>query len=151
MKPISSFTYRDPEVQAVISLSGVLILSLGGVLLQAAGVMDVHERFPWMAAGAFMLFFAMFNALLSLTAEDMNKYWGRSTFCYVLLVLISGGLAYLFSGLSINEAGTFKWIFFVVSFGYFIFLSLIRLVKKIVEYAQKEEWNHPRIRKNKRR
>ncbi|MGK0452465.1 MAG: hypothetical protein ACJAXE_003142, partial [Neolewinella sp.] len=45
----------------------------------------------------------------------------------------------------------YKWIYFVVTFGYLVFLSMIAFMKKIVEFAQKEEWNRPKLRQKKRK
>ena len=79
------------------------------------------------------------------------KYWGRSIYCYMGLAAVSGLFAYLTSSLSINEAGSYKWIFFVLTIGYLVFLSIMSLMRKVVEFAQKEEWHHPRIRQRKKK
>ena len=50
-----------------------------------------------------------------------------------------GVLAYIFSSMTITEAGSFKWIFMVLTFGYLLFLSVMRFMRKIVEIAQKED------------
>ena len=46
-----------------------------------------------------------------------------------------------------SEAGSYRWIYIVVAIGYLVFLSLMAMLRKIVEFAQREEWNHPRIRR----
>jgi hypothetical protein len=79
------------------------------------------------------------------------KYWGRSIYSFAGLAAASGLLAWGLSGLSISEAGSYKWIYFVVTFGYLVFLSMIAFMKQIVEFAQKEEWNKPKLRQKKRR
>jgi hypothetical protein len=55
-------------------------------------------------------------------------------------------LAYLFSGVSIGAAGSYKWLFIVVSVGFMVFLSMVNFMKVIVNYAEKEEWSAPRRR-----
>lgn len=39
----------------------------------------------------------------------------------------------------------------VVTFGYLVFLSIVGFIKRIVEFAQREEWNQPRPRNRKKR
>lgn len=136
----------DPIIQAAIVLGMGLIVMLGGKLFHLTNLMSVSDRFPWMTASAFILFFAMFNSIFSLSSKDMNKYWGRSMLSYAGLVLCSGGLAYLFSSLSINDAGSYRWIIIVLTFGYLVFMSIMRFMRNIVEFAEKEEWNRPKKR-----
>ncbi len=114
-----------------------------------AGGGDITPRFAWLTAATFLLVFALFNALFSLSTNNMMRYWGRSVYSFMGLAVFSGGLAWLFSGLSIGEAGSYKWIFGVVTFGYLVFLSLMAILRNIVDFAQREEWNHPRIRNKK--
>jgi hypothetical protein len=52
---------------------------------------------------------------------------------------VGGLLAYLISGLSIDEAGSYKWILFIFTFCYILFLSIVRAMKKIVTIAQKQD------------
>lgn len=141
----------DPVIQAGIIFGGVLIFNVMAKFLAAIGLMNVSERFPWMTAAAFLLFFAVFNSLYLLSAKSMMKYWGRSIYSFIGLAAASGLIAYLFSSLSISEAGSYRWIYFVVTLGYLIFISIMVFLRRIVEFAEKEEWNHPRIRRKKKK
>lgn len=139
----------DPVLQAAVALGGVLAFIVVAKFIDLIGLMEIPERFPWMTAAAFLLLFALFNSVFSLSSENMLKYWGRSVYSFLGLAAAAGGLAYLFSSLSIGQAGSYKWIYVVVSIGYLVFLSMMATMRKVVEFAQKEEWNHPRIRKRK--
>lgn len=141
----------DPVLQAAAALAGVLVFIVVAKIIHAIGLMEIPQRFPWMTAAAFLLLFAVFNSVFSLSSENMLKYWGRSVYSFLGLAAAAGGLAYLFSSLSISEAGSYKWIYVVVSIGYLVFLSMMATMRKVVEFAQKEEWNHPRIRNRKSR
>ena len=70
---------------------------------------------------------------------------------FAVLVAGSGLVAWVLSGISLNEAGSYRWIFIVLAAVYIVFLSMMGFMKKIVEFAQKEEWNHPRIRNKQNR
>lgn len=137
----------DPTKQAgfVFALSvGTLVIAK---IIQSAGLSEFQEYFPWTIATSFMLFFIIFNTIFSLSSPDMNKYWVRSVACYSALAIVSGGTAYLFSSIPFGEAGTFKWLFIVFSVSYLIFLSIVRFMRNIVEFAEKEDWQAPKKRK----
>lgn len=141
----------DPLYQAAGSLAAVFVFILIGTAVGAGTEDLVSSRWPWLCAASFLLFFALFNAIMSATSKDLVKYWGRSIYAFLALAVGSGLLAWGFSGLSIGQAGSYKWIFFVITFGYLVFLSMIAFMKQIVEFAQKEEWNKPKLRQKKRR
>ena len=135
----------DPVVQAGVTLVAVLVVDIFGTLISAANAPEgAGTRFGWLTAASFMLFFALFNAVLSAASDNMMKYWGRSIYSFMGLALGAGLLAWAFTGLTINEAGSYKWIYLVVTVGYLVFLSMIAIIKNVVTFAQKEEWNQPR-------
>ena len=140
----------NPFLQAAIVVGLILVFDIGASFLGSAGV-EMKQDTSWVIAATFILFFAMFNAILSLMCDNMDRYWTRSMISYVAVAGIAGLLAWAFSSLSINEAGTFRWIYIVLTFGYLLFLAMIGAMRKIVDFAQREEWNQPKIRKRKRR
>ena len=84
-------------------------------ILRSMGVLVVSPIIFWVAWATFLLCFALFNSVLSLNTKlDMNQYWFISTSTYTALVIALGALAWLFSGLSVKEAGTFQFIFIVI-------------------------------------
>jgi drug/metabolite transporter (DMT)-like permease len=139
----------NPVLQAAATFGAVIVFILISKLVKLTGLMYVSDLFPWMTAAAFMLLFAVFNSIFSLSANNMAKYWGRSIYSYMGLAAASGFVAYLFSSLTISEAGSYRWIYVVLSIGYLVFLSIMGFMKRIVEFAQREEWHHPRIRRRK--
>ena len=152
-EPNSTFIARafNPIHQALVALGAGIVVTLGGKLVNLTGIVDVPPRFPWMTAAVFMLCFALFNSVFSLSAKNTAQYWGRSIYSFMGLAFVSGLVAWLFSSLTIDEAGSYRWIFIVVTIAYLIFLSIVALMRQIVDFAQREEWNHPRIRRKNRR
>ncbi|MCB0546593.1 MAG: hypothetical protein KDD19_03340 [Phaeodactylibacter sp.] len=137
----------NPILQAAITFGGVIVFILLAKLVKLTGLIHVPDRFPWMTAASFLLLFAVFNSVFSLSAENMLKYWGRSVYSYLGLAVASGAVATLFSSLSIDEAGSYRWIYIVLTIGYLVFLAMVASMRQIVDFAQREEWNHPRIRR----
>lgn len=142
---------HNPVYQALAVFAGVVALNLIGMAIRGLELMDIGSRFPWMVAASFMLFFAVFNSLFSLSAKSMSLYWRASIYSYLGLATASGLLAWAISSLPISAAGSYRWIYIVVTIGYLIFLSLMATIRSIVEFAQREEWNHPRIRQGTKR
>jgi len=146
MEVQKSFFYKayNPALQAFIVLVAGILVTLGSKVVDSTGILTVGERFPWLSAASFLLFFALFNSIFSLSAKDLNKYWTRSMLAFAGLAIISGLCAWGFSGMHINEAGSYRWIFVVLTFGYLVFLSMMGFMKRIVEFAEQEDWQRPR-------
>ncbi len=148
---LSIFEKRiDPILQAGVVLAMVLVIDVFSVIISGTNTVGVSSRFPWLCAASFMLFFALFNSVLSASASDIAKYWGRSIYSFMGLALGAGLLAWAFSGLTIGEAGSYRWIYIVVTVGYMVFLGMIAIIKNVVTFAQREEWNRPRTKNRQR-
>lgn len=131
---------KTPPFQA--ACVGVLILVCAGILkilILTHAMTDVNPILFWVIGGAGILFYSLMNSVISLAAGDMNRYWIFSTLSYVALAVSCAVMAYTFSGVAIDDAGSFRWIFTVLTFGYLLFLSLMRFLRKIVQVAQKED------------
>jgi len=137
----------NPVMQACFAFVLASTIMLTAWVLNKANIYETDPLFPWMTTTAIMLVFALFNSVFSLGASDINKYWSRGVLGFAAFAIAAGLLSYLLSGTSLGEAKTYKWIYFVTIFSYLVFLSIIRFMKGIVEFAQKEEWNQPKIRK----
>ncbi len=151
--PKKSWLYQayDPYLQAGVALMMSLAFMLAGSFLQWAHWMPDSPRYPWLIAASFLWLYAIFNSIFSLSANSINAYWGRAIPAYGLLALFNGLLAWGFSSLSIGHAGSYRWIYFVLTFSYFLLLSIMAAVKRLVEFAEREEWHYPRIRRKRRK
>jgi len=89
----------------------------------------------------------MLNSLLSLRAESFVKYWQGSMYSFLAVALGTSMVSWGISGIPIGEAGSYRWIYLVVSVGFIIFLTMVNFMKIIVKYAEKEEWTQPRKRR----
>lgn len=141
---------QNPIFQGIAILAVVLVFNIGAIIFRSVG-MDVEQRFPWTIAASFLLFFAAMNAVLSVFSPNTDKYWSRSVLCFAGLAVGSALLAQLFSGLTMNDAGPYKWLYIVLTIGYIVFLLILTAMRKIVDFAQREEWNQPKLRQKRRR
>ena len=128
-----------PLLQAIVIFLFSALMALldrkGGVL----GVGTTGSNSPWVMMTAGILFYALCSSVLSLKTKHQNKYWREAILSFIGLMVASGLLATLLSGLSIDEAGSFRWIFVVLSFGYLVFIAIVRLIRKIVEIAIEQD------------
>ena len=129
----------SPFIQAACIFGAILLFNFLSYLMKIFQILPVKQGAPWVIFTSFVLFYALVNSVLSLSAPSRNKYWFQSILSYVSLLLLGGFTAYLFSGLTINEAGSYRWILVVFTMGYILFLSIVRAMKKIVTIAQKQD------------
>jgi len=148
----SSFLAKafNPVLQAGLAMVAILVFIGIAKLIDLTGLMQVEPDFPWLTAAAFLLLFALFNSMFFLSTQNALRYWGRSMYSFMGLAAGAGGVAWITSQVPINEAGSYWWIFIVVAVSYVVFLTIMNLMRRIVDFAQKEEWNHPRIRNKNR-
>lgn len=137
----------DPLRQALAFFGISVAFMLLVLLLDQTGWYEADRLFPWSVATAFLLLYAVFNSLMSLNADSFLKYWGRSMYGFMGLAFANGMAAWLLSGVPLGQAQSYRWIYIVVTIGFLVFLSMVNLMKKIVQFAEKEEWNQPRRRR----
>lgn len=135
-----------PPIQALAILLAALFIMTIGWGFTASGIMAFEPLFAWSIGAALMLFYALMNSLLSIRAVSFVKYWGASIYSYLALAFCTSMAAWGFSGIPLREAGSYRWIYIVVTIGFIVFLSMVNMMKIIVKFAEKEEWNSPRKR-----
>jgi len=128
-----------PYKQALAVLAAIPVTILLFLIPSWIGIYDVQQYFPWTVAAAFTLLYGIGSSILSLAATNMNKYWGESIMCYIGVMVGGGLIAWLFSGQTVYEAMSFRWIYVVFTFGYLLFLCMVRAMRKIVSIAIKQD------------
>jgi len=136
----SIFEYHiSPYIQAGILLAAIFIFIVGGKLLDLMGLITVDGGTPWLISASFTLFYVIFNSVFSLGSDNQVKYYSQSITSYLALAFLGGGLAYLMSGISMDEAGSYRWLYIVFTIGYIIFLAIVSTMKRLVRIAQKQD------------
>jgi hypothetical protein len=138
---------KNPFYQVALMLVFSISIMLISFACSKLGIIDVPNKFYWMTTCALMLFFSVFNSISSLAAHNLANYWGRSMMSFMGFAVVSGFCSYFFSGLHIFDAGSYSYIYYVITFVYIIFLAMVQSMKSIVEFAQKEQWSQPRRKK----
>ncbi|HLF65852.1 MAG TPA: hypothetical protein VI603_18970 [Saprospiraceae bacterium] len=129
----------QPLFQAAIIFVLVAFLALIDRGSNVSGVGTSTQNSPWILMTACILFYALCSSILSLKAKQANRYWRDAILSFVLLMVASAATATVLSGQSMDEAGSFRWLFVVMSVGYLVFLTIVRLMKKIVDLAIRQD------------
>ena len=139
MKEFFKQNLSKPVFQLALIL--VIMVILTGIIHYTMSPMQRENtpNSPWEIMASCVLFFALVNCVFSLQAKSLLIYWRNSIFSFAGLLFLGGGLAWLFSGVPIKEAGSISWILFVFSFGYLIFLSIVNIMRFVVELAQRQD------------
>lgn len=129
----------NPFVQAGIVAAGGIFIILISAGLKKLGWFNTKEVFPWEIAFSSILFFALFNALFGLAQKGNKNYFLHSIISFAGLVVIVCVIARITSGLTIDEAGSFRWILLIFTFSYLLIVSISNVMKFIVKLAQKQD------------
>jgi hypothetical protein len=128
----------NPLIQGAVIVAALLVFNLIAYIVKSSGI-NTGETIAWEISLTLLLFFSLANAIFFLNAKEKGKYWSYSISAYVIVCAIAIGLASWISGIGISESGSIKWIIFIFSFSYLIFISIIGFMRTIVEIAIKQD------------
>jgi heme/copper-type cytochrome/quinol oxidase subunit 2 len=61
---------------------------------------------------------------------------------FAILLVFGGCMAWLISGVSIDDAASVKWLYVVFTIGYIVFLTIVNLIKFFVKFSKNYKNNH---------
>lgn len=94
---------------------------------------------PWIVSTAMVLLFIIINVIVSLRIDVVLRYWSFSLLFFIALLAFSYGWCYLLTGKHIDEVGSFRWLWMVLTMTYFVFFVITRTMKRIVDIAIKQD------------
>ncbi len=128
-----------PFKQAGGAIILLLIFQLLGLLFRGTAFFGEESVVFWEISMTILLAFMLFNSVMSIPYKNRGLYFRNSLISFVTIAVISGGLAQLLSGQSMDEAGSFKWLYFLFTFVYLVFISIVNAMRKIIEIAKKQD------------
>ncbi|MEP7266414.1 MAG: hypothetical protein ABI844_02220 [Saprospiraceae bacterium] len=123
----------NPLLQAVV----IILLYLASIFVSKS--IDSEQNMPWTLAIAYQLLYIVYSAIIGLINKPFKFYWIFAIIGFVGLMFINSFLAARFSGMSMDEAGTYRWIYFVLTPVFLLFIGMVTLIKKIVSLAEKDD------------
>lgn len=129
----------SPYIQAIVML--VLMLLADLISKGSGGESDILKmsKSIWTNCIAVVLLFSFGNSILALGTKNMLTYVRDSIFSFIGLCMIGILFSQYLSGLSMDESGSFRWLFIVLGMGYMIFLGIVSTMKFIVSLAKKQD------------
>jgi hypothetical protein len=95
--------------------------------------------YHWIVSMSVLLLFAFFNSVYLLKTNDTGIYIRNSIYAFVMLLVGTFCMAVGFSDEIPANRMSVRWIFFMIIFSYFIFLTIAYFMRKIIEYAQRQD------------
>jgi hypothetical protein len=127
--------FVNPFYQALLVLAMILVFTLIDLAMPHRDDFFEVNSGPWIVTTAMILSFIILNSLVALRIEPIIPYWSKSVIIYLGLLAISYGWCYLLSGKHIDEVGSFRWLWFVLTLVYMIFFAIARSMKRVVDIA----------------
>jgi len=93
----------------------------------------------WEFSFSILMAFMLFNAVFSIPYNNRIQYFRDSIFSFLAIAVIGGLLAHYVSGVSMDNAGSFRWLYIVFTFTYLVFISIVNLMRKIIEIAKRQD------------
>jgi len=124
-----------PLIQALFLAVAMLLMHV--LVLMFFSQQQEPHIYHWVVSGAFLLMYAFFNAAYILRKESLGNYIRDSLYGYILLIIFAYGTGLAFS--AEGTEGSMLWIFFIVTFAYFFFLTMTSFIRRIMEYAQRQD------------
>lgn len=120
-----------------------LILNLVGILIVKAGytadTMVQEGVVLWEVSLTILLCFMLFNSVFSIAYKNTSQYFRDSVISFIALAGLGGVMAHYISGVSMDHAGSFRWMYIVFTFTYLVFISIVNFMRKIMEIAHKQD------------
>ncbi len=117
----------------------VLIFCLLSFGVVSAGLIGEGPIVYWEAAFISLLIFVVFSSVLSFSYPDKGKYFLYSIISFIAIAGLGGVSAHYLSGVPIDEAGSFRWLYIVFTFTYLVLLSIVNLMFTIIQLAKKQD------------
>ena len=131
--------FENPFYQAGLVFCFILVLGLvDHYLPHESHVIDPNAG-AWIVSTALLLCFVFLNTVFLFRIKQVTAYWVRSMISYVALLALTYGWCYFLSEHHIDEVGTFRWLWLVLTLVYIIFFAIAYTIRGIIAIADREE------------
>ena len=131
--------FSKPLYQALLVVAMTIVFSLFDKMMpHHTELLEINSG-TWIVGTAMILCYIILNAIVALRIEPIIPYWSKSVTFYIGTLVFVYAWSYLLSGKSIDEAGSFRWLWLVLTLVYMVFFAIARSMKRIVDYALKQD------------
>ena len=133
--------FSKPLYQALLVVAMTIVFSLFDKMMpHHTELLEINSG-TWIVGTAMILCFIILNTIVALRIEPIIPYWSKSVTYYIGTLVFVYAWSYLLSGKSIDEAGSFRWLWLVLTLVYMVFFAIARSMKRIVDFALKQDEN----------
>lgn len=129
----------NPFYQAGFIVAMIIVLTLVDHILPHDDTLFEVNAGAWIVGTAMILLFIIINTLVALRIEAIIPYWIKSIICFAGLFAFTYAWSYFLSGKHIDEVGSFRWLWMVLTMVYLVFFGIVRSMKRIVDFAIKQD------------
>ena len=131
--------FLNPLYQAGVIAAMMIVLTGIDYLLPHEEIVFNVDSGPWIVCTAMFFLFAILNTVVALMIEPILPYWTKSILCYFGLMAFAYLWCLLLTGKHIDDVGSFRWIWMVVTMVYLVFFVIARSMKRIVDFAIRQD------------
>jgi hypothetical protein len=128
-------TFLKPFYQLLLIGGMTIVFTLIDFVLPHNNDFFAVNAGPWIVATAMILCFVILNCIVALKIEPIVAYWSKSVVFYFILLAFCYLWCFLLSGKQIDDVGSFRWLWFVLTLVYMVFFVIARSMKRIVDLA----------------
>jgi len=130
-----------PAKQFVVFFGFFILYVLVVYVLQKTEAIDPNPTMYWEGSFTTLMIYIIFSSALSFSYPSKTKYFMSAIICFVVLMVTTGFLALYFSGqhIDVGGAGSFRWMFMMLTFSYLVLLTIVNSMFKILEFVKKQD------------
>ncbi len=131
--------FSKPLYQVLLVMAMTIVFSLVDKMMpHDTQLLEVNSG-SWIVGTSMILCFIILNSVVALRIEHIIPYWSISVVLYIVLLVFSYGWCYFLSGKNMDDAGSFRWLWLVLTLVYMVFFAIARSMKRIVDIANKQD------------
>jgi hypothetical protein len=131
------FDLKQKLANPFVQVSFIFVLFL--LVNWMSDIAGSETKMPWTLAIAFQLLYIIYSIIIGLLNTSNFRYWLFAVAGYVILMFINSFVAGKISGITMDEAGTYRWIYFILIPVFLLFIVMANLIKKIVSLAEQDD------------
>ncbi|HJW30969.1 MAG TPA: hypothetical protein VJ508_17180 [Saprospiraceae bacterium] len=131
--------FSKPLYQVLLVATMTIVFTLVDKLFPHDTILLDAGSGTWVVATAMVLCYIILNSVVALRIEPILPYWSKSVTIYIGFLVFTYAWCYLLTGKQIDDVGSFRWLWLVLTLAYMVFFVIARSMKRIVDLAIKQD------------
>ncbi|MEP7195610.1 MAG: hypothetical protein ABI851_03775 [Saprospiraceae bacterium] len=141
---------KKPILQAALCLAIAFFLQLSYFIIYKLQHKDIEVIDIWAICPTLLLFYILLNIVFGFKNENINNYYRNSIYGFVGFLALDIIFCQFLTGQGVSEVKSIKWIIFVFGIVYLVFLSILNLIRFILQLVLKQDRQIQEEAKNKK-